>query len=141
VKLCTVFPPPVLVAVQVTVVVPNGNRLPGAGSQRIVGAGLSPDETSNLTTAPALEVASALRPAGTIKAGTATGGASGGLTTIGGGSGRLTTTGKVVLALCPRLSAAEQVTVVVPTANFDPEAGAHVTARGPSTRSAAVGSV
>ncbi len=75
VNVFTVFPPLALVAVQVTVVAPNGNMLPGAGLQTIVGAGLSPDETLKLIEAPAREVASALSPSGTIKAGSAIGGA------------------------------------------------------------------
>src|SRR4051812_19070168 len=52
-----------------------------------------------------------------------------------------TVTVKVALASLPDVSVAEQVTVVVPSANVEPAAGEHMTGRGPSTRSVAVGSV
>jgi hypothetical protein len=49
----------------------------------------------------------------------------------------VTVTGKVLLAVLPRVSDALQVTTVVPTANPDPDAGAQTTGRVPSTLSLA----
>ncbi len=50
-----------------------------------------------------------------------------------------TVTVNVPVAELPRVSEAEQVTVVVPSANVEPEAGEQVTGRERSTRSVAVG--
>src|SRR5437879_5280894 len=52
-----------------------------------------------------------------------------------------TVTLKLLLAVFPWASVAEQVTVVVWIANVDPDAGAQVTGRLPSTLSLAVGLV
>ena len=54
---------------------------------------------------------------------------------------RPTVTVKLADALLPAASAAVQLTVVAPVGNVPPDAGAHATASGPSTRSVAVGSV
>ena len=50
----------------------------------------------------------------------------------------LTVTVKKPVLVLPRVSAAEQLTVVVAIGNVEPEAGVHVTGREPSTRSVAV---
>lgn len=47
----------------------------------------------------------------------------------------------VEVAVLPWASVAEQVTVVVPNVNVEPEAGEQLTATEPSTISAAVGAV
>jgi hypothetical protein len=49
-----------------------------------------------------------------------------------------TVTVKLPVAVCPRVSLATQVTVVVPMVKLKPEPGEHVTGREPSTASAAV---
>ena len=45
------------------------------------------------------------------------------------------------VAMFPGRSLAEQVTVVVPSGNNEPDSGTHDTGRGPSTASMAVGSL
>src|SRR5262245_24388016 len=52
-----------------------------------------------------------------------------------------TVTKKIAVAVFPAASVAEHVTLVIPSANVLPEAGAHVTGRVPLTRSFAVGGV
>lgn len=52
-----------------------------------------------------------------------------------------TVTTKDVWAALPRVSLAEQITVVGPSANVLPDAGAQLTGRTPSTTSDAVGFV
>ena len=49
-----------------------------------------------------------------------------------------TVTWKLPFTLFPRLSLAEQLTVVLPSGKMEPEAGEHSTETGPSTRSRAV---
>src|SRR5262249_34867341 len=51
----------------------------------------------------------------------------------------VTVTVKLALAVLPARSRAEQTTVVVPTGKLLPDAGAHETGTGPSTRSLALG--
>ncbi len=114
------------VAEQLTVVVPKANVDPEAGAQ--VGVRepsiLSFAETVKLTTAPDGPVASAVISAGTVTTGKVL-------------STRVTVTVKLSLAVFPLLSVAEQLTVVVPIGKVEPEAGEHVTATLPSTRSVA----
>ena len=50
----------------------------------------------------------------------------------------LTVTLNDFVAVLPLVSEAEQLTVVVPVGNVEPEAGLHVTGREPSTKSVAV---
>jgi hypothetical protein len=52
---------------------------------------------------------------------------------------RLTVTVNVFVVVLPWESLAVHVTVVAPIGKFEPDAGVHVTATGPSTRSFAVG--
>lgn len=71
-------------------------------------------------------------PVGTVIAGGVRSG-------VGDGGGVIVTlTTKLALALLPALSFALQRTVVVPTGNVAPEAGAHVTDTEPSIASTAV---
>jgi hypothetical protein len=56
-----------------------------------------------------------------------------------GGVVSSTTTGNVPVAWLPCESVAVQTTVVVPSANLEPDAGLHATATAPSTVSVAVG--
>jgi hypothetical protein len=113
-----------LLAVQVTVVVPTGKVDPEAG----VHVGVSAPSTGSvavtvkLTFAPPALVAAAVMFAGT---------------TITGGRDWVTVTVNVFVPVLPRLSVALHVTVVVPIANVDPEAGVHVTAIAPSSGSVA----
>jgi len=57
------------------------------------------------------------------------------------GAGTVTPTAKVLVAVLPAASVAVQVTVVVPTAKSEPEAGVHVALNEPLTVSVATGSV
>jgi hypothetical protein len=113
------------VAVQETVVVPSGNVSPEVRLQLTVGEGsmVSFALTEKGTLAPAGAVASAVTGPGTD--------------TVGGvPSTRLTVTVKVAVpTLVPSL--AEQVTVVVPTAKFEPEAGEQFAGGEPATASVA----
>src|SRR5262249_14957280 len=83
--------------------------------------------TVNVTDAPLGPVASFVMFAGTVSTGAAP------LLVI--------VTVNVAVRVLPRVSEAVQVTVVVPVGNVEPDAGVHVTVRGPSTRSLAVGFV
>lgn len=58
-----------------------------------------------------------------------------------GGVVSATVTVNDAVEVCPCASLALQVTVVAPSGNTPPEAGAHVTGIGPSTASTAVGVV
>ena len=59
-------------------------------------------------------------------------------TAVGAPGTVITVTGNAALAVLPRVSVAEQLTRVVPTANDEPVAGEQVGTTAPSTRSAAV---
>jgi len=112
------------VATQVTVVVPNPNVEPDAGAHE------TPTEPStmsvavdtNVAIAPLGPVASIIRFGGTVTTG-----------------GVVSTTRIVNVAepVLPCASVAEHPTVVTPSGNVDPEEGAHVGVREPSTRSEA----
>src|SRR5262249_2260943 len=54
-------------------------------------------------------------------------------------TGAFTVTLNIACDPLPLVSDAEQVTVVIPTGNVEPDGGAHVTVRVPSTASIAVG--
>ena len=73
--------------------------------------------------APLAPVASTVWSAGTVTIGLVT---------------SCTSTVKVLVPVLPAASVAEQVTVVVPSANFVPEAGMQLALTVPSTRSVAV---
>jgi hypothetical protein len=112
-------------AVQVTVVVPTGNNAPESGVH-VTGSG--PSTTSeavgagvNVTRDPAGPNASSVCVGGTTIVGPAS----------------VTTTLNAADPLFPAASAAVQVTVVVPTGNVDPEAGAQVGVIAPDTASVA----
>ena len=118
------------VELHVTVVVPIGNCEPDAGAQL---TGVVPSTASvaggnvKVTIAPALDVASAEAFA---------------CAAVTGAVVSLTTTSNVVgVAALPCASVELHVTVVVPMANWEPDAGAHVTVVEPSTASVAPGTV
>ena len=109
-------------AEQLTVVVPIENNEPDAGKQ-VTGTGPSTKslaEAVKLTVAPEMLVAGTVILAGNVNTGPA-------LST--------TVTVKLPLPVFRCLSVAEQLTVVCPIGNNDPEAGKQVTATDPSTRS------
>src|SRR2546427_7167584 len=112
------------VAVQSTRVVPSENMNPDDGLQVAVTgpSTMSVAPTENGTVAPPEPVASAMMSAGTSSDG-----------------GVVSTTRIVNVAepVLPCASVAEHPTVVTPNANVDPEEGAHVGVREPSTRSEA----
>lgn len=113
-------------AVHDTVVVPRGNVWPELALQDTVGAGsmTSVAVTENVTAAPAGPTASAVIAAGTFNLG-------------GVRSTSLTATVNAAVAVfVPSL--AEQVTVVVPTANLEPGAGEQLAVIDPATVSVAV---
>ena len=118
--------PELLVAEQVTSVAPIGNIEPEAGTHvtgRVPSNG-SVADASKVTIAPAGPVASTRMFFGAV--------------TFGGfGFFGVTRTMKLPEAALPWRSAAEQATVVVPSANTLPDAGTHATGRVPSTRSTA----
>ena len=115
-------------ALQITVVVPSGKVEPGAGAH--VTAAIGPS-----TSSVAVGIAKfATDPAGLFAS-----------TWIGvgtfdriGGVASCTVTVKDPDAGFPCESVAEQLTVVVPSGNEDPDGGVHVTATEPSTRSFAL---
>ena len=117
--------PAVSVAEQETVVVPSGNVAPEAGVHATETLPLtrSVAVAVNVTAAPDEPVASTVMFDGRCNV---------------GGVVFVTVTVKLPLALWPAASRAEHVTVVVPSANVLPEAGAHVGTTLPSTRSVAV---
>jgi hypothetical protein len=125
-KLAVPVLPCVSVAEQLTVVVPNANVEPEVGKQAWVFTASSGSvaEVLYVTTAPAGPVASTLKSAGTVHSGDVL-------------STNVTVTVKLPFAVFLCASVAEQLTVVIPTGNVEPEAGTHVTATEPSTRSVA----
>jgi hypothetical protein len=117
------------VAVHVTVVVPIGNVEPDAGEQV---TGTAPSMSSvavgvgYVTTAPdAPDAALVMSDTGPI---------TGGVVSVA------TVTLKVAVLVFPDASEAEQVTVVVPTGNDEPDGGTQLTVAGPLIASVAVGS-
>ena len=113
------------VAEQLTVVVPNAKVLPDAGEQ-ITGtrtSTISVAVAENVTAAPDGPVASAVILDGKVRA---------------GGAVSCTVTLKLPVAEFPFVSVAEQLTVVVVTANVLPEVGEQLTETEPSTISVAV---
>ena len=125
VKLPFAVLPRVSDAEQLTVVLVIGNVLPDAGVQ-VTGRGpstMSVAVAENVATAPDELVASSVMFDGRVSA---------------GGVVSCTVTVKLPFAVLPRVSDAEQLTVVVATGNVLPEAGVHVTVRAPSTLSFAV---
>ena len=101
-------------AEQLTVVTPNGNVLPEAGVQEIIGvvSKTSVAAAVNVYVAPVGPVASIVALPGTVKV---------------GASVSCTVTIKVLLPVFPAVSVAEQVTVVAPMPNVFPEVGLQVT--------------
>ena len=120
--------PAASVAEQVTAVSPSLKALPGTDVQLTVrlAVTVSLAVALKVATAPSALVASAVMPAGAVTTGLVV---------------SRTVTVKLVDALFPLVSLAEQVTVVAPMAKVPPVAGAQVTVRLPSTRSFAVGMV
>jgi hypothetical protein len=112
------------VAEHVTVVVPIAKVEPEAGEQAVVIAPstMSVADDVKVAVAPAEEVPSTVMFAGTVTTGEVV---------------SLTVTAKVLLPVLPATSVAEQVTVVVPIAKVEPEAGEQVEANTPSTLSVA----
>jgi len=103
-------------------VIPSGNIEPEAGEQ-VTGTGpsiASFAEAVKVTFAPEAFEAVTVILGGSVST---------------GGVVSPTVTVKLPLALFPRESVAEQVTVVVPGGKFEPEAGEQVMGTGPSTRS------
>jgi hypothetical protein len=117
------FPDP-SVAVQVTVVVPSGNRLPESGEHlgEMLPLTVSVAEAENDTVAPEGSVASSVLAPGTA---------------ITGRVVSLTVIVKPLLARLPDGSRAVQVTVVVPRGNVLPEARLQLGVRLPPTVSVA----
>jgi hypothetical protein len=114
--------PAASLAEQVTVVAPIGNIDPDAGLH-VTGRGpstASDAEAENVTAAPAALEAGVLMFAGTVTV---------------GGCASVTVTRNVAVPVLPAVSVAEQVTVVAPTGNVDPDAGLHVNGRAPSIAS------
>jgi hypothetical protein len=116
------------VALQVTVVCPIENVAPEAGVQLEVETASSGSAAlkAKVTAAPPNPVAWAVMSAGTV---------------ITGGVWSATMTWKLVEAEWPLGSLAEQLTVVDPTGNAEPEAGVQLTVTTPATASVAVGFV
>src|SRR5712691_11538662 len=114
------------VAEQVTVVWPIGKLDPEAWSQLgvIDPSTLSFADTENVTEVPAGFSLSTEKSAGTVTTGFVV-------------STRLTVTVKEAVPVLPCASVAEQLTVVGPTAKFDPDAGEQVGVSGPSMMSVA----
>ena len=100
------------VAMQVTMVVPTGKKLPDGGVQTTVSpVQLSVTEAAYTTTAPQLPVSlSCVMSAGQLAT---------------GGSVSSTVTSKVQVVVVPAASVAVHVTVVTPTGNTLPEGGKH----------------
>src|SRR5215208_1885234 len=120
--------PAASVAVQLTVVVPNGNVEPEAG----VHSGVTEPSTKSVAVAAAAAYVT-VAPCGLVAS--AAGGADGSVNF--GGVVSCTMTLNEPSALFPDASVAVQLTVVVPNGNVEPEAGSHVTSTGPSTASLA----
>jgi hypothetical protein len=117
--------PAASLALHVTLVVPSGNVEPEAGPQVTTGEGSTESETPTVyvTTAPDGPAASATIVPGSVRLGSVE---------------SPTTTSNESLELLPLASVALQLTVVVPSANVDPDGGVHVTTGTPSTASLAV---
>ena len=114
--------PAASLASHVTVVVPSGKVEPEAGAHVTTGPGSTESVTPTLyeTTAPDGPAASATIVPGSVMLGSVL---------------SPTTTSNESLAALPVASVALQVTVVVPSGNVEPEAGAHETTGAPSTAS------
>ena len=122
------------VAVKVTVVAPTGKK---AGASFVtVGLG----STVSVAPAAARKAAMTGSVAGIPVSEVAFAWLGGG-TTSRGGVVSTTVTWKDALAVLPCASVALHVTVVTPSGNFVPLAGAHATGTGPSRLSTAVGAV
>src|SRR5436190_6317368 len=109
---------------QFTVVVPNGNVSPELASQ-VTGTDPSTRsvaEVEKSTAAPLGPVASTVRSCGRLR--------------VGAVVSCTVMLNEPLLAL-PRVSVAEQITVVVPSENVSPEVASQVTGTDPSTRSVA----
>src|ERR687894_271249 len=119
--------PAASVAEQLTVVVPSGNVEPEAGSHV---TGTEPSTASVAVTAAYVTSA----PCGLVAS--AAGGADGSVNS--GFVVSCTMTLNEPVPVFPAASVAEQLTVVVPSGNVEPEAGSHVTGTEPSTASVAV---
>jgi len=116
------------VAVQVTVVVPTGNKLPDAGEHvtATLASALSVAEGNGYeATAPLAEHATMLMLAGQVM--------------TGGVRSRMTVTVNVQVVRLVQSSVAVQVTVVVPGGNSEPDGGEQVTATFGSALSVAIG--
>jgi hypothetical protein len=116
------------VAVQVTVVVPTGNRLPEAGAQATatLGSALSVAfGVGKVATAPLAEQAVTFRPGGHVM--------------LGGVTSRATVTVKVHVVRLVQSSVAVQVTVEVPGGKRLPDGGEQATETLGSALSVAVG--
>jgi hypothetical protein len=127
-KLPLLVLPAASVAEQVTAVVSSGKVLP-EGREQVTGCDpstLSVAEALYVTAAPAAPVASAVISPGSWSTGAAL---------------SFTSMVKVDVLVLFRVSVEVQVTVVCPTANVLPDAGAQLTGRDPSTASFAVGLV
>jgi len=111
--------------VHVTVVAPTMKREPDAGLQLTVGVGStrSVAVTEYVTFTPLARDALAATPDGTFS--------------VGGVVSR-TSTSKPAVLVFPAMSVAEQLTVVCPRWNVEPEAAEHVTGSVPSAASVAV---
>jgi hypothetical protein len=127
VKLALPVLPAASVAVQFTGVAPMANLLPEAGVQLVAREPLTESSAVavKLTTAPEALVASVVMAAGTVNTGFMV---------------SVTVTVKVAMPMLPAASVAVQVTVVMPSANAEPEAGRQSTVVG-ETVSTAVGVV
>jgi hypothetical protein len=110
------------VAEQFTVVVPRANVAPEAGRQTTgtVPPIASSADAEKVTTAPLAPVAATVKFDGKVRAGAVE---------------SATVTVKLPDPTLPWASVAVQVTVVVPIGNADPDAGAQLMARAPSTTS------
>lgn len=109
----------------VTVVFPTRNREPDAGLQLTAGAGStrSAAVAVYVTFTPLARDAFTVIPEGTLS---------------DGGVVSRTRTSKLAVLAFPALSVAEQLTVVCPSRNVEPDADEHVTGSVPSTASVAV---
>lgn len=113
------------VAVHVTVVVPTRKSEPDAGLQLTVGAGStrSVAVAVYVTFTPPARDAFTVIPDGTLS---------------DGGVVSCTSTSKLAVLVLPALSVAEQLTVVCPSRNVEPDAAEHATGSVPSAASVAV---
>jgi hypothetical protein len=128
VKLAFPLLPCTSVAEHVTIVAPRANVLPDAARQ------LTSTEPSTRSEAVGFEYV-AVAPVGPV----ASTENEAGTPASAGGVVSTTVIVNEPVAMLPEASVAEQVTVVVPSGNVEPEVGSHSTATGPSTRSEADG--